>query len=120
MKLTDNSKRMIRALLSICVGALVSWLVVAYANAPHEAPPAVSLYLILPIFLLVSAVNPDQAIGEILFWGILIALISAATYLLLWLLGRIWLSLGSRDKATDNSQATVSEKQTHARETNAG
>ena len=80
-----------KLLVSIGVGCVMSWLLGVYAKHPRSGPTPIIEYILLPLYLLLSSISPDGALGELVGWVVTVLLLSLVSYLalsLLWVLLR--------------------------------
>jgi hypothetical protein len=68
-----------RALLSICIGCVLTWLLFLYVTHPRSGPTPVVI-IIIPFQLLASAITKDRMMGEIVFYSLIISFMSLLAY----------------------------------------
>jgi hypothetical protein len=77
-----------RVLLSICIGCVITWLLFLYGAHPRSGPTPIIALLMVPFQLLASFVIKDQIVGEILYYGMQVIVMSLLSYVVLYIVSQ--------------------------------
>jgi hypothetical protein len=72
-----------KVLFSLLIGALLTWALYFQSIEPSDGPKAVTLFLVIPVQLLVSTITREKMTGEFLFYGIFVFAFSLGSYLVM-------------------------------------